>query len=108
MKRSEQDPGTALGVVVPNRRMLEHSGRRTDLTNTHNMLSSFKCDAIQGVCEECECDWSRVSKARGLKEDAIERLPPGRRPPLKLCQRPDDVLSQGATHAAHTAVRQRH
>ena len=34
MKRSEQDPGTALEVVVPNRRMLEHSGRRTDLTLT--------------------------------------------------------------------------
>ena len=34
MKRSEQDPGTALEVVVPNRRILEHSGRRTDLTHT--------------------------------------------------------------------------
>jgi hypothetical protein len=34
MKRSEQDPGTALEVVVPNWRMLEHSGRRTDLTLT--------------------------------------------------------------------------
>ena len=54
---------------------------------------------IQGVREERECDWSRVSKACGLKEDAIERLPVGRRPPVKLRQRPKDVLPQGVAHA---------
>ena len=47
----------------------------------------------KGVRKEREC------------EDAIERLPMDKRPPVKLRQRPDDVLPHGA---AHTAVPQRH
>ena len=47
----------------------------------------------KGVCEEREC------------EDAIKRLLVGKRPPVKLRQRPDNVLPHGAAHAT---IRQQH